>query len=203
MPAPTTTTTIAPPYRSGYLATVKADGPVSYWRLGETSGTAAADSVGTSTGTYRNGVTLGAPSLLVSDSTNRAASFDGVNDVVSVPSSAGLSPTGAVTVEAWVRPTAKPAAGSFASVVSKADAYSIQFNGPQIEFTTISGTTRRRVQAPASAVVVGQTYHVVGTLRRHDPAPLRERRAGGVGNVLGGDERQHQGRGAGLLGRGQ
>ncbi|MEA2973857.1 MAG: hypothetical protein QOG82_2315 [Actinomycetota bacterium] len=164
VPAPTTTTTIAPPPApTGYTATVKADGPVSYWRLGETSGTAAADSVGTSTGTYRNGVALGAPSLLVSDSANRAASFDGVNDMVSVPSSAALSPTGAVTVEAWVRPTAKPAAGSFTSVASKADSYSIQFNGPQIEFTTINGTTRRRVQAPASAVVVGQTYHVVGT----------------------------------------
>ena len=160
--APTTTTTTpAPP--TGYAATVKADGPVSHWRLGETSGTSAADSIGTATGTYRNGVALGAASLLASDTTNRAADFDGVNDSVSVPSSAALSPTGAVTVEAWVRPTAKPTAGGFASVASKADAYSIQFNGPQLEFTTINGTTRRRVQAPPSAVVAGQTYYVVGT----------------------------------------
>jgi hypothetical protein len=165
-PAPTTTTTTTPPPPPpppSYPATVTADAPAAYWRLGETSGTAAADSVGTGTGTYRNGVVVGAASLLGSDVTNRAASFDGVNDSVSVPSSAALSPTGAVTVEAWVRPTVKPAAGSFASVVSKADAYSIQFNGPQLEFTTIRGTTRRRVQAPAAAVVAGQTYHVVGT----------------------------------------
>jgi hypothetical protein len=90
-------------------------------------------------------------------------SFDGVNDSVSVPSATGLSPTGAVTVEAWIRPAAKPAAGSFASVASKADSYSLQFNGPQLEFTTMQGATRRRVKAPAGAVMAGQTYHVVGT----------------------------------------
>jgi beta-glucanase (GH16 family) len=159
-PAPTTTTTVAPP---AYSATVVADKPVSYWRLGESAGTTAADSVGGHGGTYRNGVTLGAPSLVATDASNTAASFNGVNNYVTVPSSAALSPTGAVTVEAWLNPSAKPAAGSFASVVTKAESYSIQFNGPQLEFTTIRGTTRRRVQAPASAVVPGQTYHVVGT----------------------------------------
>jgi hypothetical protein len=153
--------TPAPP-PSGYAAAVAADGPVSFWRLGEASGTSAADSVGTNTGTYLNGVTLGAPGL-TSDAATTGGLFDGVNDSVSVPSATGLSPTGAVTVEAWVRPTAKPAAGTFASVATKAESYSLQFNGPQLEFTTIRGTTRRRVQAPASAIVVGQTYHVVGT----------------------------------------
>jgi hypothetical protein len=118
--------------------------------------------VGTSTGTYRNGVVLGAASL-TSETTNKAATFDGMNDAVSVPSSTGLSPTAAITVEAWVRPSAKPAAGSFASVVTKAESYSLQFNGPQLEFTTIRNGTRRRVQAPAAAVVAGGTYHVVGT----------------------------------------
>ena len=167
-PAPsTTTTTVAPapapaPSGSTYAAAVTADGPVAFWRLGETVGTAAADSVGAAAGAYRNGVTQGATSL-TSDTANKAAAFDGVNDSVSVASTAALSPANAVTVEAWIRPTAKPAAGSFASVVSKSESYSLQFNGPQLEFTTIQGSTRRRVQAPASAVVAGQTYHVVGT----------------------------------------
>jgi beta-glucanase (GH16 family) len=157
------TPTPPPPSSPGYATTVVGDGPVSYWRLGETSGTSAADSVGTNTGTYRNGVTTGTPSLLVSDSANRSASFDGVNDAVSVPSSAGLGPSAAVTVEAWVRPSAKPPAGTFDSVATKAESWSLQFNGPQLEFTTMQGSTRRRVQAPAASVVAGQTYHVVGT----------------------------------------
>jgi hypothetical protein len=157
-----TFTAVVPPPTAGYGATVIADGPTSFWRLAEATGTAAADSAGPNTGVYRNGVTTGVAGL-TSDTANMAASFDGVNDMVSVPSSPGLSPTAAVTVEAWVRPTTKPAAGAFASVVTKAEAYSLQFNGPQLEFTTIQGITRRRVQAPASAIVVGGTYHVVGT----------------------------------------
>ncbi len=157
------TATFQPAAPPAYGAVVAGDDPVSYWRLGESWGSSAWDSAAGNTGTYRNGVVLGAPSLLASDSANRAASFDGVNDSVAVPSSTGLSPTAAVTMEAWVRPTAKPAAGSFASVASKAESYSLQFNGPKLEFTTMQGTTRRRVQAPASAVVAGQTYHIVGT----------------------------------------
>ncbi len=135
---------------------------MSYWRLGEASGSVAADSVATNPGAYANGVTLGAASL-TSDKSNTAASFNGVKNYVSVPSVAGLSPTSALTLEVWVRPAAKPAAGSFASVVTKTESYSLQFNGPQLEFTTIQGGTRRRVQAPAGAVLAGQAYHVVGT----------------------------------------
>ena len=45
--------------------------------------TDAVDSQGTATGTYRNGVTLGAPDALATDA-NPAASFDGVDDYVSM-----------------------------------------------------------------------------------------------------------------------
>ncbi len=152
-----------PPPSSAYAAAVAGDGPVSHWRLGETSGITAADSFGTNPGTYLNGVSLGAASLVSSDAANTAASLDGINDAVSVQSSSGLSPTEAVTVEAWVRPTTIPGAGSFASVATKAESYALQFNGPQLEFTTMQGGARRRVQAPAGAVVTGQTYHLVGT----------------------------------------
>ncbi len=155
--------TAPPPPTTGYGGVVAADGPVSYWRLAELSGVAAADSIGLNAGAYSpSGVTLGGASL-TTEITNTAAVFDGVKGNVSVPSSPGLSLTGAVSVEAWVRPTALPAPGSFASVLTKAESYSLQFNGPQMEFTTIVGPTRRRVQAPAGAIVAGHTYHIVGT----------------------------------------
>ena len=157
----TATFNVAPPPGSGYRAAVAGDGPVAYWRLGETSGTSAADSAGAHTGTYRNGVAIGSASL-TSDAGNRAARFDGVNDSVVVNSTPALSPT-VVTVEAWVRPSAIPTSGDFASVVAKAESYALQFNGPQLEFTTMRDGARRRVQAPAGAVVAGRTYHVVGT----------------------------------------
>jgi beta-glucanase (GH16 family) len=152
-----------PPAATGYAAVVAGDGPVSHWRLGDASGTTATDSFGTNPGTYLNGVSLGAPSLVAADTANPAASFDGGNDSMAVQSSSGLSPTAAVTVEAWLRPSAVPTAGNFASVVTKAESYALQFNGPQLEFTTMQGGTRHRVQAPAGAVVAGRTYHVVGT----------------------------------------
>jgi len=157
------TPTAPPPPTSRYGAAVVADNPAAYWRLGESGTSLAADAVSNNTGTYRNSATLGAPSLLRSDIQNTAVSFDGVNDAVTVPSSPGLSPTSATTVEAWVRPSAVPGAGSFASVVTKAESYALQFNGPRLEFTTMQNGTRRRVQAAAGAVVAGQTYHVVGT----------------------------------------
>ena len=46
------------PRRSTYLQAVNADGPVGYWRLGETCGTAAADERGANPGAYVNGPAL-------------------------------------------------------------------------------------------------------------------------------------------------
>jgi PKD repeat protein len=90
---------------ASYRSLVLADGPVSYWRLGEASGTSAADSAGTNTGSIRGGVTLGAPGALTGDP-DTSMSFDGTSGYVSVPNSPGLNLTGDLTVEAWVRPGA-------------------------------------------------------------------------------------------------
>ena len=151
-----------PPTGTGYAATVSGDAPVSYWRLGETSGTTAADAMGKHAGTFTNGPTLGQASLLTSDA-NSSVSFDGVNDEVIVPSAADLQFGTSFTLEAWIRPNALPASGAFASVLTKAESYSLQFNGPRLEFTVMQSGARKRLQAPAGAVATGQTYHVVAT----------------------------------------
>jgi YVTN family beta-propeller protein len=156
--AVTATFDVAPPYAQ----TVVHDAPIGYWRLGEKSGTSAADRAGTNTGTYSGGVTLGVPGLLSGDP-DTAASFNGANQMVTVPSTTALSPSTKVTLEAWIKPAALPAAGAFASVVTKAESYSLQFNGPRMEFTIMQNGTRRRLQAPSGAIVVGSVYHVVGT----------------------------------------
>ena len=104
-----------------YSAAVLTDNPVSYWRLGESSGTTAADESGANPGTYLNSPTLGAPSLLASDTADTAVSFDGVNDTVKVPSSPSLELGSTLSLEAWIKPkTALPSSGTFASVVTKA-----------------------------------------------------------------------------------
>ena len=53
-----------------YSQQVLADTPAAYWRLGEASGTTAADSSGANrTGRYLNTPTLGQPGALAGDST--------------------------------------------------------------------------------------------------------------------------------------
>jgi hypothetical protein len=146
-----------------YSNTVIGDGPAGYWRLGETTGTTAGDAAGANPGTYTNGPKLGQSSLLPADGANRSVRFDGSNDHVSIPSSSSLSPTAHVSVEAWIKPAALPIAGNFASVASKPQSYSLQFNGPRLEFTVIQSGVSRRLQAPAGAIATGNAYYVVGT----------------------------------------
>jgi hypothetical protein len=157
------TTQAAPPSSTGYSNAVAADSPVSYWRLGETSGTTAADQRSTNPGTYVNGALLGQASLLGTDSANRAVSLDGTNDHVRVNNSPSLNLSAPFSIEAWIKPSKLPAAGQFASVLTKAESYAIQFNGPRLEFTIMQLGVRQRLQAPANAVVAGQTYHVAAT----------------------------------------
>ena len=158
-----TATTQSASTTGSYLSAVTADAPVSHWRLGETSGTSAVDARGANNGTYRNGALLGQTSLLSTDTASRAVRLDGGNDDVSVPDSASLDLTSALTIEAWIKPDLVPAAGSWASVVTKAESYSLQFNGPQLELTVIQNGTRRRLDAPSGTIVAGRTYHVVAT----------------------------------------
>ncbi|HYI80355.1 MAG TPA: LamG-like jellyroll fold domain-containing protein [Thermoleophilaceae bacterium] len=156
------TTQTTPPPASTYSNAVLADTPISYWRLGETSG-AAADQRGVNPGTYTNSPTRGAASLLTSDTVNKAVSLDGSNDYVNVPSSTSLNLSSPITLEAWIKPTTVPTTGNFASILSKAESYSLQFNGPRLEFTVIQFGVRQRLQAPVGAIVAGQTYHVAAT----------------------------------------
>lgn len=85
-----------------------ADGPRAYWRLGETSGTTAADEVGGAPGNYRNGLALGLAGAIASDA-NGAVRFDGTNDVIGMsdPASDVLDVgTSDFAFEAWVKGTA-------------------------------------------------------------------------------------------------
>ena len=87
--------------RKNYYETVMVDSPVAYWRLGESSGTAVVNEVGSGNGTYY-GVTLNQSGALASDS-NTAISFDGTNDYVALPTMSPLSDT--FSYEMWFRTT--------------------------------------------------------------------------------------------------
>ncbi|HTX45191.1 MAG TPA: LamG domain-containing protein, partial [Solirubrobacteraceae bacterium] len=108
-----TVTTIYP-----YPAAVEASGPVSYWRLGDQSGTTAVDQQGVNPGTYIGGYTLGQPGAAIGDP-NTSVTFDGKTGYLNVPFSATLNPSTSWSVEAWVYPTAFSTANDMTVVGSR------------------------------------------------------------------------------------
>lgn len=93
--------------KTGYYHSVVSDGAVAYWRLGEASGTTAAEELNSITGTYTGSPTLGETGALGNDA-DTAVTFDGSTQYVSTGSSAALpvANTAAITVAAWMKWTA-------------------------------------------------------------------------------------------------
>ena len=79
-------------------------GLVGWWRLDETAGATAADASGNGhSGTLVN---MDPSSDWGAGRVGGALDFDGVNDFVQVANDAALTPANAITVAAWIRPTA-------------------------------------------------------------------------------------------------
>jgi PKD repeat protein len=151
---------------ASYRSLVLSDGPVSYWRLGDATGTTAADSAGTNTGSVRGGVTFGAPGALIGDS-DASMGFDGTSGYVSVPSSAALNLTGDLTVEAWVKPGALD--GKTRAVLHKGGTggypsyqYRIGLTSGNLwRGTVYVGSNNLTVTAPGTPSTVGWTHIVM------------------------------------------
>jgi hypothetical protein len=101
---------------------------------------------------------------------NPAIRLDGIDDYVNIPDSASLSPTGAVTVEAWVYLNAYGGSGGWSRVATKAATYCLFVDylagSPgQVEFDVWRKGSNVLVllAAPADALQVGQWYHLAGT----------------------------------------
>jgi hypothetical protein len=101
-----------------YSQAVVADGPVSYWRLGETSGTVAADEMGLYPGQYMNDVALGVPGAIPGDSDPAASFLAGQHTKVEVPFAADLNPA-QFSLELWAKVTG--GAGNYRSPFSSRD----------------------------------------------------------------------------------
>jgi hypothetical protein len=101
-----------------YYSQVVGAGPVAYWRLNETAGETAFDSVGGYNGTNNGSLVLGVkgptpPSFPGFESSHTAYQFDGATTRIDLP---GLNlNTNTVTITAWVNlnGTQKPAPGIF------------------------------------------------------------------------------------------
>jgi uncharacterized repeat protein (TIGR01451 family) len=152
----------------GTLSQLQADHPAGLWRLGENSGTTAADASGNGlSGTYESGITLGQPGAVGGDT---AAAFAGGAAMV-VPASAALDLRSAFSVEAWVRPGV---GGQNGGILEKTvggavnTQYSLFLYGGQVLFRVNSAGTLVTVSGPVIAPNVWS--HLVGTA---DGATLR------------------------------
>jgi Concanavalin A-like lectin/glucanases superfamily/Galactose oxidase-like, Early set domain/Bacterial Ig domain/Glyoxal oxidase N-terminus/Galactose oxidase, central domain len=152
----TTTTTTPPPPRTGL---------VGAWSF-DAAGSVAADA----SPSANNGTVSGA-TWTAAGRIGGALTFDGVNDRVDVPDSASLDLTGAMTVEAWVRPTATT---GWRTVLMKERtnglAYALYSNNdqgrPEVDVRIVAD----RVAAGPAALPANQWTHLAAT---YDGATLR------------------------------
>lgn len=88
---------------SSYASAVIADQPTDYWRLGDSAGASANDSVGRYTGTAGTGVSFGQSGAIIGD-TDTAANFDGTGNGL-VASSGKVWSDNTFTLETWINTT--------------------------------------------------------------------------------------------------
>ena len=88
---------------SNYGLSILGDGASNYWRLGEASGSTAADLVGGNNITLASGVTRGVAGAITGD-TDKATSFNGTTAGTGASSTAIAGPN-LFTMEAWVKTT--------------------------------------------------------------------------------------------------
>jgi hypothetical protein len=145
---------------ASYRDEVVADSPRAYWRLGETSGTNAVDQTGNgNTGTYLGGPSLDQPGALAGDP-NPAVGLDGSNDAVRAPNATSLSPTGGLSLEAWVKPAALPS--SSATLVRKEGQYLLRLGSAgQVTFRLWKGGAIHELVTGSGAVAASSWSHVV------------------------------------------
>lgn len=162
-----------------YSTAVSGDSPTGWWRVGETSGTTAADATGNGhDGTYTGGFALGG-SGLVGDS-DTAVHLDGSNGYLDVPNSAAVQ-TSAWSWETWVKFDTAPSGTGIVSeaytgsgdrvmyALATSDGTVGQVSGAQPYVGFYSGSAWYGAVSPES-LVAGTVYHLVGT---YDGSTLR------------------------------
>ncbi len=181
--------TVPTPAAGSYVEAVMTNGPINYWRLGETAGTTAFDSYGGLDGMYTNGVTLGVAGGLPFGGANTAVDFDGLGGQIVLNGSGIPAPWTAVF---WVKRT-DPVQPSAALIDDRIAPVSSSLRLESWQNTGTAGFVRYGVSdyfytdtAPSGEwiqmVFVGRTngtdLYINGTLRESNPnsIPLPRRK---------------------------
>ncbi len=144
-----------------YADVVLADSPRAYWRLGEASGTSAADSSGNAqTGAYQNTPTLGVTGALINDA-NTAVRFKRAEvEHVSIPDSNILDLGNILTMEVWLKRAAH--SGVLEYILYKgANVYALRINASGA--IGIAKETVGTICLSTIEITDTNWHHVVGT----------------------------------------
>ena len=160
-----------------YKSLVQSDGALEYLRLDEPAVNvaanigslgAAANGVDSNTGTPVPGPQ--APLFPGFEATNLAVSFNGANDYVELLNPPGLNFTNAITLEAWIQPSATQ--GSFGDIIAHGvndtgnAELALRLNGTNsYQISSYDGATGHGVSAPIPAqdLGTGNWVYLVGT----------------------------------------
>jgi hypothetical protein len=146
---------------SPYAQTVLNDGPIAYWRVGESLGPTAIDISGNNyNGTYSaTGITYGVAGAIAQDP-NTAITCDGVaGQVAATLTSVNTTPSDFVTVEFWMNWTGAAGGTPF----NFSNQYSLSFSGTvHFGFHTFNGLD---VYGISAAGLANQWLYVVGVFQ--------------------------------------
>lgn len=155
-----------PGARGSIAAAVLADSPVAYWRLGEASGTTAADASGNNhPGTLVGGVTLGLPGALPGDP-NTAMGFDGSTGVITA---VFIAMPGPISLETWVYFAANgDVAGNPIIVSQDSEGQYLRVLASRVPRFVLKIATVQRTVDGVAALSAAAWHHLVGTWQSGD-----------------------------------
>lgn len=143
-----------------YKATILADSPISYWRLGELHSFTAADVQGANPGEYKGDPARGAEGVLGGG--NPAVSFDGEEQFVLVPDSSSLDLGSAMTYEAWVKRASFGDGGQRTIVDKGSGSFLVRVDGDDHLLLRVNSVAN--LAESTTAIADEDWHHVVATV---------------------------------------
>jgi large repetitive protein len=169
-----------------YPQEVLEDAPSLYWRMNEPSRNHVFDE----TTNLNHGTALGVLANQPGNSarsTNTSFDFDGVDDHITRANHATISPSAAISIEAWIRPDSNSGTQYIVNKVGPPASYYLYEQNGRPAFGVYSNGSNRVVESSTDTTPVGQWTHILGT---YDGSTLRLY-ANGV--LVPGGELNHSG----------
>jgi hypothetical protein len=147
-------------------------GLIGWWKLDETSGSSIADSAGSHTGTWQDGVNNDVADETTAGKIGNALLFDGSNDAINLADNAiwTLSSGKTLSYAAWIQLTSLPSGSQWPSIIQAnqggGNGYGFQLNGAsgsQVEVVWWDNVTD--YISPPQTLSTSTWYHVAVTIQ--------------------------------------